>query len=272
MDRSITRLRAVEIGVATNGVARPVGVVDPVTIGGQTITRALFHNAAFLRERDVRIGDAVAVEAMSDNGAAIADVLVAMRTGSESAIHMPYACPTCECDLRQCGDDLVCPSAGCPQQLSERLTRIVSLDAFDMPEFNAETIAQLIAMGLVTTPADLFKLRERELLKAGWPAARVRAMVAAIARAKNVSLDRLLVAMTGIEATPAHSIAVHARSLARVKRLVAGSMARLPNVGTAVAEAVSNFMREPRNRKILAQMARAGVVTARIPAAENDGN
>jgi DNA ligase (NAD+) len=268
MERSITRLRAVEIGVALNGVARPVGVVDPVIIGGRTITRAVFHNAAFLREHDVHIGDAVAVEPTNGKEATIADVLVAMRTGDESAIHMPYACPTCGCDLRQSGGDLVCPSAACPQQLPERLMRIVSRDAFDMPEVNAETITKLISIGLVTTPADLFKLRERELLKAGWPAARVRAMVTAIARAKNISLDRLLVAMTGIEAAPAHSIAVNARSLARVKRLVAGSMARLPNVGTAVAEAVSNFMREPRNRKILAQMARAGVVTARIPAGE----
>ncbi len=268
MDRSITRLRAIEIGVTINGVATPVGVVDPIAVDGQTVTRAHFHNAAFLRDHDVRIGDAVALEGGNGKGVAVADVLVSMRTGDESAIHMPYNCPTCGCDLRQSGQDLVCPNAACPPQLTERLKRIVSRDAFDMPELDDMAMVELITTGLVTTPADLFKLRERELLKAGWAPARVRPVVAAIARAKNVSLDRLLVAMTGIDAAAAHSIAVHARSLARVKRLVAGSMARLPNVGTPGAEAVSNFMREPRNRKILAQMARAGVVTARIPAGE----
>jgi DNA ligase (NAD+) len=266
MDRSITRLRAIEIGVGTDGVATPVGIVDPVSVAGHTLTRALFSSAAFVRDNDVRIGDAVAVESSNGTGASIAEVVVEMRTGNESAIHMPYACPTCGCDLRQMGADLVCPSAACPQQLTDRLSRIASRDAFDMPEFDAATLSQLISSGLVGTPADLFKIRERELVKAGWPAGRVRDMIGAIVRAKNVSLDRLLVAMTGIDASAARSIAVHARSLARVKRLVAGSMARLPNVGTQVAEAVANFMREPRNRKILAQMARAGVVTARIPA------
>ncbi len=197
----------------------------------------------------MRIGDAVTLDAGNGKAAAVADVLISMRTGDESAVHMPYNCPTCGCDLRQNGDDLVCPNAACPPQLTERLKRIVSHDAFDMPELDEAAMAELITIGLVTTPADLFKLRERELLKAGWAPARVRPVVAAIARAKNVSLDRLLVAMTGIDAAAAHSIAVHAPSLARVKRLVAGSMARLPNVGTPGAEAVFKLMRGPRNRR-----------------------
>lgn len=266
MDRAITRLRAVEIGVTMNGVARPVGIVDPVAVAGETITRATFHNAAFLREHDVRIGDAIALDPGSGNGPEIAEVLPSLRTGDERPVQMPYVCPRCSCDLRQSGNDLVCPSAGCPVQLSERIARITARDAFNMPEFDAATVSRLVATGVVNTPADIFKLREREMVRAGWPLAEAQELVAAVARARNVSLDRLLVAMTGIEPAAAHSIAIHARSLARVKRLVAGSMARLPNVGTLVAESVSNFMREPRNRKILAQMARAGVVTARIPA------
>lgn len=269
MDRAITRLRAVEIGVTMKGIARPVGIVDPVALAGETIIRAAFPNAAFLREHDVHIGDAVALAPTNNDGPEIAEVLPSLRTGDERAVQMPYVCPRCNCDLRQSGDDLVCPSAGCPEQLSERIARITAAGGFNMPEFDAATVARLVATGVVNTPADIFKLRERELVRAGWGAAEARALVAAVERARNVSLDRLLVAMTGIEPAAAESIAVHARSLARVKRLVAGSMARLPNVGTLVAEAVSNFMREPRNRKILAQMARAGVVTARIPAGRN---
>jgi DNA ligase (NAD+) len=266
MDRPITRLRAVEIGVSMSGIAKPIGIIDPVTLGNETITRAVFPNAAFLREHDVRIGDAIAIQPGNGSGYEIAEVMPNLRTGEERAVQMPYVCPRCSCDLRQSGADLVCPSAGCPEQLKERIARIKAPEAFDMPEFDDETVEKLITAGLLNTPADLFKVRERELVRAGWTLNGARELVAAVHRAKNVSLDRLLVAMTGIESAAAHSIAVHARSLARVKRLVAGSMARLPNVGTPVAESVSNFMREPRNRKILAQMARAGVVTARMPA------
>ena len=262
--RTITRLRGVDVSIDTDGTATPWGILDPVDIGGSTVTRATFRNAAFLRENEVHIGDALALA--GDEQPVVEEVLALLRTGAEESLRLPNACPQCGCDLRQLGDDLVCPSSACEAQLAARVERLVSPQGFNIPELDRETIRTLIAEGLITTPSDVFRLRDGLLLRIGWPIERVNALAVSIEQSKNVPLERLLIAMTGIDGDAASSIAEHARSLAGVKRLAAGSMARLPNVGTRAAEQVVNFMREPRNRRVLAQMARAGVTTLRVPA------
>jgi DNA ligase (NAD+) len=261
--RAITRLRGVDVAVDSDGVATPWGTLDPVEIGGLLVTRATFRNAAFLRNNEVHIGDALALRAGREP--VVDEVLPLLRTGEEQSLRLPNACPLCGCDLRQLGDDLVCPSSACAAQLALRVERLVAPEGFDIPELDRETIRTLIAKGLITTPSDVFRLREGVLIREGWPVERVHALMHSIERSKNVPLERLLIAMTAIDSPAAASIAEHARSLAGVKRLAAGSMARLPNVGTRAAEQVVNFMREPRNRRVLAQMARAGVTTLRVP-------
>jgi DNA ligase (NAD+) len=261
--RAITRLRDVGFAVDCEGVATPWGAIDPVEIAGALVTRATFRNAAFLRDNEVHIGDALALRA--EAGPVVDEVLPLLRTGAEQALRLPNECPLCGCDLRQLGDDLVCPSSACAAQLALRVERLVAKDGFDIPELDRESVRALIAAGLITTPSDVFRLREGALLREGWPVERIHSLMRAVDGSKNVPLERLLIAMTAIDPEAAASIAAHARSLAGVKRLAAGSMARLPNVGTRAAEQVVNFMREPRNRRVLAQMARAGVTTLRVP-------
>jgi DNA ligase (NAD+) len=263
--RAITRLRGVDVAIDSDGIAMPWGIIDPVEIGGSTVTRATFRNAAFLRDNEVHIGDALALGG-DGKQTVVEEVLPLLRTGVEVSLRLPNACPLCGCDLRQLGSDLVCPSSSCGAQLALRVERLVAPQGFDIPELDRDTIRKLIASGLITTPSDVFRLRDGVLLREGWTIERVNALAQSIERSKNVPLERLLIAMTGIDAEAAASIAEHARSLAGVKRLAAGSMARLPNVGTRAAEQVVNFMREPRNRRVLAQMARAGVTTLRVPA------
>ncbi|HEV8436046.1 MAG TPA: hypothetical protein VGR95_21740 [Thermoanaerobaculia bacterium] len=261
--RAITRLRGVDFSVDTEGVATPWGTIDPVDFAGSQVTRATFRNAAFLRENEVHLGDALALA--GDQQPFVEEVLPLLRTGDEESLRLPNSCPNCGCDLRQLGEDLVCPSSACEAQLAVRVERLVSPQGFNIPELDRETIRTLIAAGLITTPSDVFRLRDGILTRIGWPIERVNSLGASIEQSKNVPLERLLIAMTGIDGDAAASIAEHARSLAGAKRLAAGSMARLPNVGTRAAEQVVNFMREPRNRRVLAQMARAGVTTLRVP-------
>jgi DNA ligase (NAD+) len=260
--RAITRLRGVDFSVDTEGVATPWGIIDPVDFAGSQVTRATFRHAAFLRENEVHLGDALALA--GDQQPFVEEVLPLLRTGNEESLRLPNSCPNCGCDLRQLGEDLVCPSSVCEAQLAVRVERLVSPQGFNIPELDREAIRTLIAARLITTPSDVFRLRDGILMRIGWPIERVNSLAASIELSKNVPLERLLIAMTGIEADAAASIAEHARSLAGVKRLAAGSMARLPNVGTRAAEQVVNFMREPRNRRVLAQMARAGVTTLRV--------
>lgn len=260
---SVSRLRGLEFELDSRGTATPVAIIDPVAIGGSTVTRVSLRNAAFLRDHDVRLGDALTVR--SAGAVPFVDAMLPLlRTGHGEALRIPNNCPVCDCDLRHIGDEIVCPNAACPPQLSTRIRRLVAPDAFNIPELDGESIDDLIEAQVLQTPADVFRLREELLVRRGWTADRAAALTASVERAKKISLERLLIATTGIDHTAAASIAAHARSLARVKRLAAGSLARLPDVGTRTAEAVANFMREPRNRKMLAQIARAGVTTLRV--------
>jgi DNA ligase (NAD+) len=263
-EQAITRLRGVELGVTADGTASPVGDVDPVTMGDVVVNRASLRTAAFIRENELRLGDAISLRS---GGAlpVVDEVLVGMRTGGEETLRLPTHCPICECDLRQLAEDLVCPNAACAPQLAQRIARIAAADAFDIPQLDRDAIDALIAADLLTSPSDVFRLSERALVRIGWTSERAAELCAAIERSKDVQLERLLIAMTAIDGAAAASIASHARSLAAVKRLAAGSIARLPDVGTRTAEQVANFMSEPRNRRVLAQMARAGVTTLRVP-------
>src|SRR5512132_3365492 len=126
----ITRIRDVQISVAPTGIGTPIASVDPVIFREGTVTHALLPDAEFVRDHDLHVGDAVRLENVGSS-VAVAEVLPLLRTGSETPIHMPQACPECGCDLRQRGRDLVCANAACRPQLAARIAQLAAPAAFD---------------------------------------------------------------------------------------------------------------------------------------------
>jgi len=264
--RTTTWLLDLVVHVDNEGLAVPIAIVAPAQLGEKVVNRARLHSIGLLRESDLRIHDAVIIESNGGDMPVIAAVLADRRTGQEPPLVLPTICPCCAAELRQSGDDVICPNAACPQQLTTRVLHLASSDAFDIPALDGETVTSLVDAGLIRSPADVFRLRERYLRRiAHWPLTRGREMVQIIDKAKEVSLDRFLVALSirGVDPAAAHSLAGQARSITGLKHLSPGTIARLPHVGATAAENVFNFLREPANRKMIAKMLRAGVVIRR---------
>jgi DNA ligase (NAD+) len=266
--RTTTWLLDLVVQVDSEGVATPVAMVTPAQLDQRIVDRARLHSIGLLRETDLRIHDAVIIEANGGEMPVIASVLADRRKGDEPPLVLPTICPSCAAELRQSAGDVICPNAACPQQLMTHVLHLASSEAFAIPALDRDTIESLIKAGLIVSPADVFRLRERYLKRlAQWPVTRARELVKIIEDAKHVTLDRFLVALSirGVTASAARSLADQARSITGLKHLSPGTIARLPHVGATAAENVFNFLREPANRKMIAKMLRAGVVIGRRP-------
>jgi DNA ligase (NAD+) len=265
--RAETILRAIDIQVGRTGKLTPVARLEPVTVGGVTVTNATLHNADEIERLDVRVGDRVMLQRAGDVIPQIVGVVTAPDEHARLAPFVyPAECPACgsaavreddEVDIR-CTGGLVCPA-----QRVERLRHFVSRAALDIEGLGAKTIEAFFADGLVHSPADIFRLaQKRELLgqREGWGETSIANLLAAIEDKRQPSLDRLIFAL-GIR----HIGGVTARDLARhfgtlpalrdaaLRAATEGldELVAVEGIGPVVAQAVADFFAEPHNLEVV---------------------
>lgn len=265
-EQAETTLEAIDIQVGRTGALTPVARLAPVTVGGVVVTNATLHNEDEIARLDVRLGDRVRVQRAGD---VIPQVLgvVPSETPRADPFVMPQLCPVCgshavreeDGAVRRCTGGLTCAA-----QRHERLRHFVSRNALDIEGLGGERLELFAGLGLITTPADIFRLhRQRHALLAlpGFKEKSVDKLLAAIEDRRRVALDRFLFGL-GIR----HVGEVTARDLARA----CGSAAALADVaqgdnainrlsavngiGKIVAEALIDFFAEPHNRETLADL------------------
>ncbi|MBU0496199.1 MAG: NAD-dependent DNA ligase LigA [Chloroflexi bacterium] len=258
-----TRVRDIIVQVGRTGVVTPVAVLDPVTIGGVVVARATLHTVGLLRGKDIRIGDTVTVQRAGDVIPEVVAPIVAARTGHERVFQMPKTCPDCQTTLRQEGAYWVCPNAGCPAQVQGRIVHLASRRAFDIHGLGEKAVTQLMAAGLLKSPADVFGLRAPDLAQlAGWGTRRAQNLVDQVSRSRRVSLARLVNALSirGVGPHAARVLAEHLGNLDALQRATIAELAALPGIGPTVAHSVVDFLAEPRNQEMIRQMLATGVV------------
>ena len=271
-----TVVERITVQVGRTGAMTPVAELRPVTVGGVTVSRATLHNQDYIEQKDIREGDTVVIQRAGDVIPQVVEVVTARRPATSRPFRFPEVCPQCGSAavrppgeaIRRCTGDLVCPA-----QLAERLRHAVSRGAFDIEGLGRKQVPQLLAAGLLTGLADLFRLprdparlaRLREL--DGWGERKVQNLVAAIEARREIPLDRLIYAL-GIRFTGE----VNARLLARhygdyatwraaMERLAAGDpeavaeLDAIDGVGAALIEALREFFAEPHNRAALDALA-----------------
>lgn len=282
-ERAVTELVAIDIQVGRTGALTPVARLKPVTVGGVTVTNATLHNEDEIRRRDVRVGDPVEVQRAGD---VIPQILGWTGDPEAHAARPAYVfpdhCPECgSLAVREAGEAVRRCTGGltCPAQRFERLRHFASRRALDIEGLGAKTIAELLGLGWIEGPADIFRLaRHAEALEAreGWQAKSVSNLLAAIDARRTVGLDRFLFAL-GIR----HVGEVTARDLARacgdwptlealLDRLVVhdplpepdetaekharrrarewAAMVNVGGVGEEIAASLRDFWAEPHNR------------------------
>ncbi len=261
----LTVIKGVDWQVGRTGALTPVARLEPVNVGGVTVSNATLHNIDELERKDVRIGDTVSVRRAGDVIPEVVSVLKARRQNNAAPVRLPRRCPVCKSEVSRAeGEAVARCSAGlyCEAQRKEALKHFVSRKAMDIDGLGSKLIEQLVDEGLVRTPADLFNAQRINVESlAGLERMAEKSasnLVAAIDASRDVSLSRFLFAL-GIrevgEAT-AENLANHFGSL---EALISSSddmeaLERVPDVGPIVAEHIRAFFSEEHNLQVLDQL------------------
>ncbi len=260
-----TRLVAIDVQVGRTGILTPVARLEPVRVGGVTVTNATLHNQDEIDRKDVRVGDTVIVRRAGDVIPEVVRALPERRPANARQFEMPTDCPVCGSAVVRVEGEAVSRCTGglfCPAQRKQALLHFASRRALDIEGLGEKLVDQLIERGILANVADVFSLDADAL--AGLErmgeksAANLRA---AIEKAKETTLARLLYAL-GIrevgEATAA-SLAAHFGALDGIAGATEEELTEVPDVGPVVAGHVAAFFREPHNREVIAKLRQAGV-------------
>lgn len=262
-----TRVRDIEISVGRTGALTPVAVLEPVVLAGSTVTRATLHNDAFIREKDVRIGDWVMVHKAGEIIPDIISVDKSARTGAEKPFIMPDHCPVCGAEAVKLEDGAAtrCTGAACPAQLQRNLEHFAARESMDIDGLGPSLIAMLIEKQLVQNAADLFfltRIQLEALPRMGKKSA--ENLLNALEAAKQRPLQRLIRALgiPHVGSRVAAILADHFGSIAALMNAEKEDLLQVPEIGPVIAESITAFFRQDQTRKLLASLAAAGVVAA----------
>jgi DNA ligase (NAD+) len=253
------------VQVGRTGVLTPVAVLEPVQIGGVTVTRATLHNREEIARKDLRVGDRVRVVRAGD---VIPEVVERVSRGEQHGrpFSMPSTCPSCGTRVVQNGPFDACPNGlACPVQLKRSIEHFGSRDALDIRGLGRETVDALVSSGLVKDVSDIFALQERDLLKLE-RFAQVSAsnLVRAIERAKRPDFSRFLYAL-GIPDVGTQTARDLADGFGTLDALLAADedeVRRVTGVGPVVARSVVQFFNQPTTRKVIERCFQRGLEIA----------
>jgi DNA ligase (NAD+) len=209
--KEVTTIRDIVVSVGRTGILTPVALLDPVEVGGVTVSRATLHNQDEVKRKDVRVGDRVRVIRAGD---VIPEVLERVEENGQRgrAFAMPGSCPACGTTVTREGAYVVCPAGlSCPAQRIGRITHYASREAMDIETLGEKNVRQLVERGLVEDLADLYRLRPERLEELdGFAEKAARKLHRAVQGSKEPPLDRFLYAL-GIRHVGEHVARVLAR-------------------------------------------------------------
>lgn len=260
-----TRLNGVTYQVGRTGAVTPVASLEPIFLGGTTVKRASLHNANEIARLDLRIGDFVFVEKGGEIIPKVTSVDLAKRTPGLVPIQYISNCPECGTPLvREPGEAaFYCPNAnGCEPQILGRIEHFIQRKAMDIDSLGEKTIESLHKLGLVNSPADLYDLKETDVLRLeGFKEKSARNLLAGIDASRNAAFENVLFAI-GIRfvgKTVAEKLARYFKDIGKIASATREELLAAPEVGQKIAESIYTFFRNPENVKEVDRLRAAGL-------------
>jgi DNA ligase (NAD+) len=261
-----TRLEAIEVNVGRTGKATPYAVLEPVVVAGTRITFATLHNEIQVQLKDVRAGDTVVVRRAGDVIPEVVGPVLSERPEGTEPWSMPADCPFC-------GQPLVrpegeahhrCENVDCPNRLRESLTHLAGRGALDIEGLGEKNVDLLLAEGLLTDLASVFRLHEHRddlLALDKWGEKRVDNLLAGIEEGRQRPLDRVLTALNihHLGPTYAKAIARALPSLDAVRAATVEELEAIDGIGPVIAQAVVQWFATPRNGQLVDDLIALGV-------------
>lgn len=261
----ITQLLDVDFQVGRTGALTPVARLDPVFVGGVTVSNATLHNMDEVERKDIRIGDTVIVRRAGDVIPEVVGAVLSKRPDNAKSIELPGKCPVCDSDVLRAEGEAVARCTGglfCGAQRKESIKHFASRKALDIDGLGDKIVEQLVDEKLIDHVDDLFRLNKdqlAELERMGEKSA--ENLLGSIEQAKHSSLDRFIYAL-GIrevgEAT-AKNLAKHFGDLPALMKADTDELIKINDVGPVVAKHIAAFFAEQHNQDIIEQLINAGV-------------
>jgi DNA ligase (NAD+) len=253
---AVTQLRAIRINVGRTGALNPWAELEPVEVGGVTVSAATLHNEELIAQKDIRVGDWVEVVRAGEVIPQLVAPLREKRTGAEVPFVMPNRCPACDTPVERPADEAMrfCPNVSCPARVLEGIVHFASREAMDIRGLGYERVRQLLTAGLIHDVADLYRLSAADLqAMEGFAATSATQLVAAIAASRSQPLSLLLfgLGIRHVGKTVAQLLARHLGSMDALAAASQQELASVPGVGPTIAEAVAHFFAEPRNQELI---------------------
>ncbi len=261
-----TTLLEIGLQVGRTGAVTPVAILEPVLVGGITISRATLHNADEIRRKDIRPGDTVIVERGGDVIPKVSGVVLEKRPPTSVPFEFPTACPVCGAILFRGAEDAItrCENAACPAQVRGRILHFASRPAMDIEGLGPAVVDQLVNTGLIHNAADLYELeaeRIATLERMGEKSA--TNLVAAIQASKSRPFPAFVYALgiRNVGETTARALCRRFRSIDTMMSASVESFMEVEDVGPVVAESIVDFFRVEENRRLVERLKAHGLQT-----------
>ncbi len=263
-ERKPTRVVNIVVQVGRTGVLTPKVVVEPVRLAGTTVTNATLHNQDFIDEKDIRIGDTVIVQKAGEIIPEVVEVVHSLRPEGTVPYRLPEVCPVCGAAVMRDADGAAvrCTGAECPAQLHRTLTHFASRDAMDIEGLGPAVLSQLIEAGLIASSADLYFLKEEDLVgleRMGEKSA--KNLLHAIDVSRTRGLERLLYAL-GIRQVGQKAgkvLAAHFQTFDAFANATEAELTAIADVGAITATYIRQWLDDPQSQHLIQRLQDAGV-------------
>ena len=262
--QTTTKVLDIKIQIGRTGAVTPVAYLEPVQVGGVTISRATLHNEDEIKRLGVRIGDTVIVGRAGDVIPVVIGVLPNLRTGKEGVYRMPKHCPVCGIALVRVKGEVVwrCPNKQCRARRKKFLYHFVSKKAFDIEGLGPKIIDQFIEKNLISEAPDIFKLEEGDLKPLERFAEKsAQNIISAIQASKEITLSRFIYAL-GIRHVGEETAIDLANSFGSINSLKKASkeeIEALPDIGPEVSKSIYNWFQSPKNLRLIDELFGVGI-------------
>jgi len=259
-----TKILRIEAGVGRTGTLTPVAIMEPVAVGGVTVSRATLHNQDEVDRKDVREGDTVIIQRAGDVIPEVVSVVKELRAAESRPYKLPDLCPVCNSHAVRLEGQAAqrCVNVSCPARLKETIRHFASRNAMDIEGLGTKLVEQLVDRGLVKNPSDVYLLDRPTLASLERMADKSASnLLDAVERSKDVPADRFLYSL-GIPLVGEHVARILLEAFGDIETLSRKSvdeLQRVHGIGPEVAQSVAEFFGEPKNVEMIRRILEAGV-------------
>ena len=262
--QATTKVIKINVSVGRTGALTPTAVLEPVRVGGVTVSSATLHNQDEIDRKDVRVGDTVVIQRAGDVIPEIVKVVIDKRTGTEKPYHLPDYCPVCKSSVDRPKGEAVtrCTNVSCPAQVKEAIVHFASRDAMNIDGLGEKIIDQLVDKGLARDYADLYSLTKEQMLTLERMGPKLADnILSEIQKSKKTTMERLLYALgiRQVGETLARLLAGEFGSLEELARAPEERLTAIAGVGPEKAKSIFNFFQQKNNQKVFQKLREQGI-------------